>query len=78
MGDWLSVLAEKQKFTANVVVGLLGNKSPDSNRFRLVTPKPENGVWLQVTLGNQNPTGKLVGAVSDRFILFKMYVVKLI
>ena len=31
-GDWLYVLAVRQKFTANVVVGLLGNKSPDSNR----------------------------------------------
>ena len=48
---------------ANVVVGLLGNKSPDSNRFTLVTPKPENGVRLQATLGNQNPTGLPVGAV---------------
>jgi len=46
-----------------VVVGLLGNKSPDSNRFTLVTPKPENGVRLQATLGNQNPTGLPVGAV---------------
>ena len=42
---------------------LLGNKSPDSNRFTLVTPKPENGVRLQATLGNQNPTGLPVGAV---------------
>lgn len=57
---------EKQKFTANVVVGLLGNESPDSNRFTLVTPKPENGVRLQATLGNQNPTGLPVGAVSSR------------
>ena len=40
-----------------MIVGLLGNKSPDSNRFILVTPKPENGVRLQATLGNQNPTG---------------------
>ena len=46
-----------------MVVGLLGNKSPDSNRFTLVTPKPENGVRLQATLGNQNPTGLPVGAV---------------
>ena len=53
----------RQKFTTNVVVGLLGNKSPDSNRFTLVTPKPENGVRLQATLGNQNPTGLPVGAV---------------
>jgi hypothetical protein len=46
-----------------VVVGLLGNESPDSNRFTLVTPKPEKGVRLQATLGNQNPTGLPVGAV---------------
>ena len=46
-----------------MVVGLLGNKSPDSNRFTLVTPKSENDVRLQATLGNQNPTGKPVGAV---------------
>ena len=46
-----------------MVVRLLGNKSPDSNRFILVTPKPENGVRLQATLGNQNPTGLPVGAV---------------
>ena len=49
-----------------MVVGLLGNKSPDSNRFTLVTPKPENGVRLQATLGNQNPTGLPVGAVRYR------------
>ena len=48
-----------------MVVGLLGNKSPDSNRFTLVTPKPENGVRLQATLGNQNPTGLPVGAVRE-------------
>jgi hypothetical protein len=47
-----------------VVVGLLGNKSPDSNRFTLVTPKSENDVRLQATLGNQNPTGLPVGVVS--------------
>ena len=40
-----------------MVVGLFGNESPDSNRFTLVTPKPENGVRLQATLGNQNPMG---------------------
>jgi hypothetical protein len=40
-----------------VVAGLLGNKSSDSNRFTLVTPKSENDVRLQATLGNQNPTG---------------------
>ena len=56
-------LVVRQKFTANVVVGLLGNESSDSNRFTLVTPKPENGVRLQATLGNQNPTGLPVGAV---------------
>ena len=48
-----------------MVVGLLGNKSPDSNRLTLVTPKSENDVRLQATLGNQNPTGKPVGAVSS-------------
>ncbi|MGO5201982.1 hypothetical protein ACTQ3A_03115 [Bilifractor sp. LCP21S3_F8] len=46
-----------------MVVGLLGNESPDSNRFTLVTPRPENGVRLQAKLGNQNPTGLPVGAV---------------
>ena len=46
-----------------MVVGLLGNESSDSNRFTLVTPKPANGVRLQATLGNQNPTGLPVGAV---------------
>ena len=58
-------LVVRQKFTANVVVGLLGNESPESNRFTLVTPKPENGVRLQATLGNQNPTGLPVGAVRQ-------------
>ena len=48
-----------------MVVGLLGNESPDSNRFTPVTPKSENDVRLQATLGNQNPTGLPVGAVSD-------------
>lgn len=48
-----------------MVVGLLGNKSLDSNRLTLVTPKSENDVRLQATLGNQNPTGKPVGAVSQ-------------
>ncbi len=37
-----------------MVVGLLGNESSDSNRFTLVTPKSENDVRLQATLGNQN------------------------
>lgn len=45
-----------------MVVGPLGNESPDSNRFTLVTPKPENGVRLQATLGNQNPTGLARGS----------------
>ena len=48
---------KKQKIIANVVVGLLDNESPDSNRLTLVTPKSENDVRLQATLGNQNPTG---------------------
>ena len=48
-----------------MVVGRLGNESPDANRFTLVTPKPENGVRLQATLLNQNPTGKPVGAVRQ-------------
>ncbi len=46
-----------------MVVGLLGNESPDSNRFTLVTPKSENDVRLQATLANQNPTGLPVGIV---------------
>ena len=46
-----------------MVVGLLGNESSDSNRFTLVTPNPANGVRLQATLDNQNPTGLPVGAV---------------
>ena len=48
-----------------MVVGLLGNKSPDSNRFTLVSPKSLNDVRLQATLGNQNPTGLPVGAVRS-------------
>ena len=52
-----------------MVVGLLGNKSSDSNRFTLVTPKSLNDVRLQATLGNQNPTGLPVGAV--RIILYR-------
>lgn len=52
-----------------MVVGLLGNENPDLNRFTLVTPKPANGVRLQATLDNQNPTGLPVGAVrSDKSI----------
>ncbi len=46
-----------------MVIGLLGNESPDSNRFIPVAPKSENDVRLQATLGNQNPTGLPVGAV---------------
>ena len=46
-----------------MVAGLLGNESSDSNRFILVTPKSENDVRLQATLGNQNPTGWPVGVV---------------
>lgn len=57
-----------------MVVGLLGNESSDSNRFTLVTPKPENGVRLQATLGNQNPTCKHVGAVR-RFCMCRQPVI---
>ncbi len=56
----------RQRFTANVVIGLLGNESPDSNRFTPVTPKSENDVRLQATLGNQNPTSLPVGAVRRK------------
>ena len=49
-----------------MVAGLLGNESSDSNRFTLVTPKSENDVRLQATLGNQNPTGLPVGVVSGK------------
>ena len=59
---------EKQKIIANVVVGLLDNESPDSNRLTLVTPKSENDVRLQATLGNQNPTGLPVGAVRHQHL----------
>ena len=48
-----------------MVVGLLGNKSPDSNRLTLVNPKSENDVRLQAKLGNQNPTGLPVGVVRS-------------
>ena len=47
-----------------MVAGLLGNESSDSNRFILVTPKSENDVRLQATLGNQNPMGLPVVVVS--------------
>ncbi len=49
-----------------MVTGLLGNESSDSNRFTLVTPKSENDVRLQATLGNQNPTGLPVGVVRSK------------
>ena len=49
-----------------MVTGLLGNESSDSNRFTLVTPKSENDVRLQATLGNQNPTGLPVGVVRKK------------
>ena len=51
-----------------MVVGLLDNESTDSNRLTLVTPKPENDVRLQATLGNQNPTGLPVGVVRNAII----------
>ncbi len=56
-----------------MVVGLFGNESPDSNRFTLVTPKPENGVRLQATLLNQNPTGLPVGAVRFFYVVLNMW-----
>ena len=52
-----------------MVAGLLGNESSDSNRFTLVTPKSENDVRLQATLGNQNPTGLPVGVVRQRNVI---------
>ena len=52
-----------------MVAGLLGNESSDSNRFILVTPKSENDVRLQATLGNQNPTGLPVGVVSPSCVI---------
>ena len=52
-----------------MVVGLLGNESPDLNRFILVNPKSENDVRLQATIGNQNPTGLPVGAVSRSTVI---------
>ena len=54
-----------------MVAGLLGNESSDSNRFTLVTPKSENDVRLQATLGNQNPTGLPVGVVRSTHTLLK-------
>ena len=60
-----------------MIVGLLGNKSSDSNRFTLVTPKPENGVRLQATLGNQNPTGLPVGVVRSKATLHKKRLVSI-
>ena len=55
-----------------MVVGLLGNESSDSNRFTLVTPKSENDVRLQATLGNQNPTGLPVGVVSIQLLMVNL------
>ena len=49
-----------------MVTGLLGNESSDSNRFTLVTPKSENDVRIQATLGNQNSTGLPMGVVRLR------------
>ena len=53
------------KFTANRVVGHFGNESPDSNRFTLVTPKPENGVRLQATLQSE-PHGLARGSSQKK------------
>jgi len=61
-----------------VVVGLLGNESPDSNRFTPVTPKSENDVRLQATLGNQNPMGLPVGAVRKKYRKVKRLVFKMV
>ena len=57
-----------------MVVGLLGNENPNLNRFTLVTPKPANGVRLQATLDNQNPTGLPVGAVSGILLLILLLI----
>ena len=58
-----------------MVAGLLGNESSDSNRFTLVTPKSENDVRLQATLGNQNPTDLPVGVVRGYIIdLYQMII----
>ena len=46
-----------------MVVRLLGNESPYSNRLILVFPKSENDVRLQAKLGSKNPTGLPVGVV---------------
>ena len=63
----------RQKFTANVVVGLFGNESPDSNRFTIVTPKPENGVRLQATLQSE-PHGLARGSSQfSRFYTKKLF-----
>ena len=58
-----------------MVAGLLGNESSDSNRLTLVTPKSENDVRLQATLGNQNPTDLPVGVVS---LWINMHIIKMI
>ena len=65
LDNWTKSHFRNQKFTANVVVGLFGNESPDSNRFTLVTPKPENGVRLQATLQSE-PHGLARGGSQIR------------
>ena len=65
LDNWTKSHFRNQKFTANVVVGLFGNESPDSNRFTLVTPKPENGVRLQATLQSE-PHGLARGSSQIR------------
>ena len=47
-----------------MVTGLLGSERSGSNRLTLITPKSENDVRLQATLGNQNPMGLPVVVVS--------------
>ena len=63
-----------------MVVGLFGNESPDSNRFTLVTPKPENGVRLQATLQSE-PHGLARGSsqfsrfYGGRLSVFRMMII---
>jgi hypothetical protein len=57
-----------------VAIGLLGNESFDSNKFTLVTPKSENDVRLQATLGDQNHTGLPVGAVRKEMVYILMII----
>lgn len=52
-----------------MAIGLLGNESPDLNRFLFVTSKPENGVRLQATPGNQNPTDLVELKKGDMFYI---------